>query len=549
MKSDIEIANETKLNDIKSIAEKIGLNKSNLICYGEKIAKVENVAIKKRGKVVLVTAVNPTPMGEGKTTVSIGLADGLRRIGTNASLALREPSLGPVFGVKGGATGGGYSQVAPMAEINLHFTGDIHAVTAANNLLSAMIDNSIFQGNPLNINPKRIVFTRCQDINDRALREIEFNAGTSKEPIYYKSGFVISAASEIMSILCLAKDLTDLKERLGNILVAFTHEGKPIFCRDLKAADAMAILLKEALKPNLVQTLEGTPAFIHGGPFANVAHGCNSVSATLTAATLSDIVVTEAGFGADLGAEKFVDIKCRAAGISPCAIVLVASLRALRFNGGASKEKAKDENIEFTKKGCDNIVAHIKNLKKTGVPVVVALNKFDSDSVGEINYVEQICQNEGVEFSVCECFKKGGEGAENLAKIVLELSNKDSKLNYYYDLNDPIETKIEKIAKNIYGAGSVEFSEIAKAKLNSLSDLALNLPVCIAKTQYSFSDDPQKIGRPSGFTFTVSDIEYRGGAGFVVAIAGSMLRMFGLPKVANAELMEIDGEGNIKGLY
>lgn len=549
MKTDIEIAESVILQPIENIAKKLGLEKDKLFCYGDNIAKVKSFERKKEGKIVLVTAINPTPMGEGKTTVAIGLADGLSRIGQNTALALREPSLGPVFGVKGGAAGGGYAQVAPMAEINLHFTGDLHAITAANNLLSSMIDNSIFQGNPLNINPEKIVFKRCLDINDRALRELTVNAGTANKPIIHKAEFVITAASEIMAIFCLATDIDDLKKRLGNILIAFNYDGVPIYAHELEAVDAMAILLKDALRPNLVQTLEGTPAFIHGGPFANVAHGCNSIIATKTAMSLADVVVTEAGFGADLGAEKFIDIKCQMTGIKPSVIVLVASVRALKFNGGAQKDILASEDLTALEKGSENIVAHIENLRKAGVPVVVAINRFVSDTDAELDLLRNICIKSGAELSLCECFSKGGEGAVDLANKVTRLIKEDSNLKFYYELNDDFKTKVEKLAKNIYGASKVDFAPLVDEKLAIYGDLINGLPVCMAKTQYSFTDNPTALGRPKDYTFAVSDIEFRAGAGYVVAIAGNMLLMFGLPKIPNACLMTLDKNGTIRGLY
>lgn len=550
MKTDIEIAKSVKLQPITEIAKKLKLKSENLFCYGEKIAKVkaENYS-GKQGKVVLVTAINPTPMGEGKTTVAIGLADALNKIGQSVAVALREPSLGPVFGVKGGAAGGGYSQVAPMVEINLHFTGDLHAITAANNLLSAMIDNSIFQGNPLNLNPDAIAFKRCLDINDRALRELTVNAGTLASPILHKAEFVITAASEVMAIFCLAKDIDDLKIRLGNILVGFTYDGKAVYARELQAVDAMTIILKDAILPNLVQTLEGTPAFIHGGPFANVAHGCNSIIATQTAMSLADIVVTEAGFGADLGAEKFIDIKCWKAGLSPSAIVLVASVRALKFNGGIAKTDLIKENLAALEDGSQNIVAHIENLKKTGIPVVVAINRFSTDSDAELDLLRNICVRYGAEFSICDCFAKGGNGAVDLATKVLKLSNNKAELKFYYDLNSDFKTKVESLAKTIYGAEKVDFLPKVDEKLALYGNLIDGLPVCVAKTQYSFSDNPTALCRPTNYTFVVSDIEFRSGAGYVVAIAGNMFLMFGLPKVPNASTMTIDSQGQITGLY
>ncbi|HKL93823.1 MAG TPA: formate--tetrahydrofolate ligase [Clostridia bacterium] len=550
MKTDIEIAQSVKLQPITEIAKKLKLKSENLFCFGEKIAKVkaENYS-GKQGKVVLVTAINPTPMGEGKTTVAIGLADALNKIGQNVAVALREPSLGPVFGVKGGAAGGGYSQVAPMVEINLHFTGDLHAITAANNLLSAMIDNSIFQGNPLNLNPDEIAFKRCLDINDRALRELTVNSGTLASPIFHKAEFVITAASEVMAIFCLAKDIDDLKVRLGNILIGFTYEGKAVYARELQAVDAMTIILKDAILPNLVQTLEGTPAFIHGGPFANVAHGCNSIIATKTAMSLADIVVTEAGFGADLGAEKFIDIKCRKADIQPSAIVLVASVRALKFNGGIAKTDLGKENLAALEDGSQNIVAHIENLRKTEIPVVVAINRFSTDSDAELDLLRNICVRYGAEFSICECFAKGGSGAIDLATKVLKVSNGEAKLKFYYELKSDFKTKVESLAKTIYGADKVDFSSKVDEKLALYGNLIDGLPVCVAKTQYSFSDNPTALCRPTNYTFVVSDIEFRSGAGYVVAIAGNMLLMFGLPKVPNASIMTIDSRGQITGLY
>lgn len=549
MKTDIEIAESKKLKHIEEIANSIGIGKENLYCYGNNIAKVTGCHGDKNGKVVLVTAINPTPMGEGKTTIAIGLSDGLSKIGKKSALALREPSLGPVFGIKGGAAGGGYAQIAPMAEINLHFTGDIHAITAANNLLASMIDNSIFQGNPHNIDKDRIVFKRALDINDRALREISVNGGTKAKPILHDDSFAITAASEVMAIFCMATDLMDLKERLGNILVAFTYDDTPVFAKDIGAESAMAILLKDALNPNLVQTLEGTPAFVHGGPFANVAHGCNSAIATKLARTYADIVVTEAGFGADLGAEKFIDIKCRMADIKPDALVVVASIRALKFNGGADRAELAKENVEALKNGSKNLVAHIENLKKSGIPIVVAINRFFDDSDEELETLRNICLEHGAEFSQCECFANGGDGAVDLAEKVVKATEKESKLNFYYNLEDDFKTKVGKLSKSIYGASEVEFLPKVDERIKLYGDMLNNLPICVAKTQYSFSDNPTLLGRPKDFKFTISDIELRNGAGFVVAMSGDMLLMFGLSKVPNAVNMEIDEKGNIKGLY
>lgn len=547
MKSDIEIAEAIVPQKIKDVAKKLGINENNLFCYGEYMAKVKSRG-DKNGKLVLVTAINPTPQGEGKTTVAIGLADGLSILGEKAALALREPSLGPVFGVKGGAAGGGYSQVYPMAEINLHFTGDIHAITAANNLLASMIDNHIFQGNVLEIDPNNIVFKRCLDANDRALRDITVSG--SNKSFEHKSNFVITAASEVMAIFCLATSLDNLKERLGNILVAYTFDGRPIYARQLQAEDAMTILLKDAFSPNLVQTLEGTPAFIHGGPFANVAHGCNSVQATYTALSYADVVVTEAGFGADLGAEKFFDIKCRNASLSPSAVVLVASIRALKLNGGMDKDNLGEENEECLIGGCQNLVGHVENLKKFGVPIVISLNRFPTDTDKEIDMIARLAEVMGVKFAVCDSYAKGGAGAVELAKVVKEtIETGKTDLKFIYDLNDDIKDKITKLAVEYYGAGSVEFSEQALKRLHQIEKLVKGLPVCVAKTQYSFSDDPTLLGRPTDFTFHVSDVEYRAGAGFVVVLSNSMLLMFGLPKVPNACKMTIDSDGKISGLY
>ncbi len=549
MKTDIEIAESVELKSIVEIAKSIGIEKDNLFCYGDKMAKVTGENGDKNGKLVLVTAINPTPMGEGKTTVAIGLADGLKKIGVNTLLALREPSLGPVFGVKGGATGGGFAQIAPMAEINLHFTGDLHAIESANNLLASMIDNSIFQGNPLNLDKNKIAFKRAMDINDRALRQIDVNGGTDANPIEHKSNFCITAACEVMAIFCLAKDLDDLKFRLGNILVGFTFDDKPVYARQLQAEEAMTILLKDAFNPNLVQTLEGTPAFVHGGPFANVAHGCNSIVATKKALSYADLVVTEAGFGADLGAEKFVDIKCRKAEIQPSAIVIVASARALKFNGGIKKENLKTENVEALKIGAENLVSHIKNIKKIGVPVVVAINRFFDDSEQELEVLREICLQNGAEFSLCECFAKGGEGSVDLAEKVLQAVQKENDFKFYYDTQKDFKSKVVQLATTIYGAKEVRFLPLVDEKLKLYGNIVDNMPICMAKTQYSFSDDATKLASPKDYVFTVSDVDFRSGAGFVVAIAGNMLLMFGLPKVPNACLMTIDKNGTIRGLY
>lgn len=535
MSTDIEIAKAAKLKNIKKIAKKIGLNKKDLIFYGDKIAKVNMPEFKKRGKLVLITAINPTPMGEGKTTVSIGLCDAFGKLGKRASLALREPSLGPVFGLKGGATGGGRAQIAPMIDINLHFTGDLHAITSANNLLCAMINNHVFQGNELKIDEKRILHRYCMDVNERALREIKI--------ANRNSGFDITAASEIMAILCLADNFEDLKRRLGNILIGYDLDGKALFAKDLKAEQAMAILLKDAFKPNLVQTLEGMPAFVHGGPFANIAHGCNSIVATKCALTLSDYVVTEAGFGADLGAEKFLDIKCRIAGIEPDAVVLVATVRSLKFNGGG-------ENMEALEKGIVNMVRHIDNIKeKFNLPVIVALNKFTTDTDEEIDFIKKECKKQGARFAVTEGWGKGGLGALELAEEVMIAIQQPSKLKFIYNFNDSIEEKINKIATEIYGAKDVSYSKEAKAAIADINSMGKsNLPICIAKTQYSFSDDAKKLGAPSDFTLKVKNIVLRSGAGFIVVECGAIMLMPGLPKVPAACNMSIDGE-EIKGIF
>lgn len=528
--NDIEIAYNARLQPITEIAKKIGIDRVH--CYGDYCCKVEPKN-SPQAKVVLVTAINPTPAGEGKSTVSIGLADGLNRIGEKAVLALREPSLGPVFGMKGGATGGGMAQIAPMDDINLHFTGDLHAITSANNLLCAMIDNSIYFGNPLGIS--KVTFNRCMDCNDRALRRIVINVGDGARD----DGFNITAASEIMATLCLAKDFDDLKLRLGRIIVGYSYEGKAVTASDIQAVEAMAVLLKDAVKPNLVQTLEGTPAFIHGGPFANIAHGCNSVIATQTAASYGDYVITEAGFGADLGAEKFFDIKCRTAGIDPSATVLVATIRAIKYGGGGD-----------IKQGIGNLLKHVENLTQVfNQNVVVAINRFTDDTEEEIAFVKNEVKKLNATCVLCECWAKGGKGAEELAKAVVDACQKPHKLMYSYDVADSIVQKIESVAKRVYGADGVVVTAKAKKAIERLSNEAHGLPVCIAKTQYSLSDDPKKLGRPQNFNITVKDIQYRAGAGFVVAIAGEILLMPGLPKVPNAVNMTIDNEGKIGGLF
>lgn len=529
MKTDIEIAYEAKPLPIEKVAEKLGID--NVYRYGDYVAKVSPVNNPK-AKIILVTAINPTPAGEGKSTVSIGLADGLNRIGKKTALALREPSLGPVFGMKGGATGGGMAQIIPMDDINLHFTGDLHAITAANNLLCAMIDNSIYFGNPLKIS--KVTFNRCMDCNDRALRNIVVAVGGNARD----DCFNITAASEVMATLCLAADFEDLKIRLGRIIVGYDYDGKPVTAKDIGANDAMAVLLKDAAKPNLVQTLEGTPAFVHGGPFANIAHGCNTVIATKTAASYADYVVTEAGFGADLGAEKFFDIKCRLSGIVPSCTVLVATIRALKYGGGGDLSK-----------GLGNLIKHVENIKNVfGQNVVVAVNRFTDDTEEEIKTVKDACAALGTEAVLCECWAKGGRGAEDIAHAVVAATKGKAKLNFCYDDNDTIVEKVEKVAKRIYGAKAVVFTAKAKKSLEKMGDGVNKLPVCVAKTQYSLSDDPKKLGRPEGFNITVRDVQYRAGAGFVVAVAGDMMLMPGLPKVPNAVNMRIS-DGKISGLF
>ena len=548
MKTDIEIAREVTLRPIGEIAAKLGLSDDEIELYGKYKAKVTRKPGEKKGKLILVTAINPTPLGEGKTTVSIGLADAFTLMGKKCCLALREPSLGPVFGIKGGATGGGYSQVLPMEDINLHFTGDLHAITAANNLLAALIDNHIKFGNELGI--KTISFRRAMDMNERSLRKIVLCAkgGADGEP--HEGGFDITAASEVMTTLCLAENVIDLKKRLASIIVGYTEEGKAVTAGDLGAEESMAILLKDAIKPNLVQTIGGTPALIHGGPFANIAHGCNSVIATKTALSLSDVTVTEAGFGADLGAEKFLDIKCRKAGLKPSAVVLVATVRALKYNGGVDKSALAGEDLSALRKGIVNLGAHIDNLTKVfNVPLVVSINKFATDTDKEIAFVENYCAERRVKAVVNECFLKGGEGAMDLAKEVLTAAEKEYELRFSYEMTDNLKTKIEKVARRIYGAADVTFSEAAAAKLKLAEEQGFGgFPVCIAKTQYSLSPDQKALGRPVGFTFPVTDVTVRGGAGFVVVECGSVMLMPGLPKEPNAYKMTINEDGVIDGL-
>lgn len=551
--TDIEIARNCKLQHIREISKNLGVADEDLELYGSYKAKVTSRPNAGRdAKLILVTAINPTAAGEGKTTVSIGLADALNLVGAKTCLALREPSLGPVFGIKGGATGGGYSQILPMEDINLHFTGDFHAITSANNLLCALIDNSIFQGNPLNIDPDRVVFNRALDVNDRALRGVVVNHNV-KDATEHSEKFNITAACEVMAVLTLADGLSDLKKRLGDILVAYTYGGKPIFARDLNAQESMAILLKDALHPNLVQTIGGTPAFVHCGPFANIAHGCNSVQATRLAMTYAPYTVTEAGFGADLGAEKFLDVKCRVSGLRPNAVVIVATVRALKLNGGADKNNLATEDLTALNKGMGNLLRHVRNIKEVyKLPCVVAINRFTSDSDCEIELVAKSVSNLGVDAIDCNVWGEGGKGAISLANKVIELCERDNgSFEFAYDDCDSVETKISKIATKIYGASNVEFSDKAKeslAALRSVVDVS-QLPVVIAKTQYSFSDDPKLLGAPSGFTLHVRDVEYRGGARFLVAIAGSMLLMPGLPSKPNAVGMTISDDGIIDGLY
>ena len=542
MLSDREIEASAKPQNIVKIGAKLGLGEEALETFGKLKAKIEpRLGSAPSANLILVTATNPTPYGEGKTTVTVGLSDGLARIGKRVCAALREPSLGPVFGIKGGATGGGYSQVTPSEDINLHFNGDFHAITSANNLIAAILDNHIHHDNALNIDPARVVFKRCMDMNDRSLREIEIGLEKSNK-FTRKDGFVITAASEIMAILCLATDLKNLKERVENIIVAYDKEGGLVRAKSLNCADAVCVLLKEAIKPNLVQTPEGTPVLIHGGPFANIAHGCNSVIATKTALNLAGYVVTEAGFGAELGAQKFLDIKCRTANLAPKCVVLVSTIRSLKYNGGCDKDGISQPNLEALKLGGENLKAHIENLKNFNQNVIVALNKFATDTDEEIAHVRALCEESGAEFSVCEGFLKGSEGTEDLAKKVAQICEKPAReINFTYDAGDPVKTKIEKIATKIYGAKDVVFSPRAQADLAEISRLGFDgLPVCVAKTQYSFSSDAKLLGRPKGFSFEVSALEIRGGAGFIVAVSGSTMLMPGLPKVPAAEQMKAE---------
>lgn len=555
MLTDIEIAQNAKMKDINEIAASLGISSDEIDPYGHYKAKIsdsvmERLKDKKDGKLILVTAVNPTPAGEGKTTVSIGLGEAMSQIGKKAIIALREPSLGPVFGIKGGAAGGGYSQVVPMEDINLHFTGDMHAITSANNLMCAMLDNSIQQGNELNIDPRRIQVKRCLDMNDRALRNIINSLGGKLNGIPREDHFCITVASEVMAILCLASDLFDLRERLGNILVAYTFDGQPVYCRDIKANGAMTVLLKEAIKPNLIQTLENTPAIMHGGPFANIAHGCNSVRATKTALKLADYTITEAGFGSDLGAEKFMDIKCRFAGLAPSCVVLVSTVRSMKYNGGVAKDNLKEENLEALKKGSVNLGAHIDNLKKFGVPVVVAINHFYADTQAEIDYIEQYCKEKGADFAVTKCFAEGGKGGTELAQKVVDACEKENNFHCLYDLDMPVYEKIETIAKEIYGADGVDYTKEAKAAIDEFIKLGADkMPVCMAKTQYSLSDNPKLLGKPENFRITVSSASLSNGAGFIVCQTGSVMTMPGLSKSPAAYRIDIDENGNTVGLF
>ena len=556
MKTDIEIAQEAKMVPIREVAAKLGIEEDDLELYGKYKTKLssdlwEKVKNNKDGKLVLVTAINPTPAGEGKTTISVGLGQALCRIGKKASIALREPSLGPCFGIKGGAAGGGYAQVVPMEDLNLHFTGDFHAITSANNLLAAMLDNHMQQGNALRIDPKQVVWKRCEDMNDRALRNIVIGLGSKMDGVVREDHFVISVASEIMAILCLANDMNDLKDRLGKIIVAYNYDGEPVTAKDLKAVGSMAALLKDAIKPNMIQTLEHTPAFVHGGPFANIAHGCNSVQATRLALKLSDIVVTEAGFGADLGAEKFLDIKCRMAGLKPDAIVLVATVRALKYKSGVAKTDLGQPDGEALKKGIVNLEKHIENLQKYDVPIVVTLNEFITDTKEELNFVKEFCESRGCAFAPAKVWEMGGEGGEALAyKVVETLETKESHYHPLYADDLSLKEKIETIAKEIYGADGVTYAPAAAKALQKIEAMGFSkMPVCMAKTQYSLSDNPKLLGRPQGFEVNIREVYVSAGAGFVVAITGSIMTMPGLPKVPAAEGIDVDENGKITGLF
>ena len=555
MLTDIEIAQQADIRPITEIAEKLGIEDDELELYGRYKAKLspkinERLADRKDGKLVLVTAINPTPAGEGKTTTTVGLGQAMALIGKKAVLALREPSLGPVFGIKGGAAGGGYAQVIPMEDINLHFTGDMHAITTANNLLCAIIDNHIQQGNELEIDPRRIIFKRCLDMNDRALRNIVVGLGGKINGMPREDHFIITVASEIMAILCLSNDLADCKRRLGNILVAYNFKGEPVFARDLGVEGAMAAVLRDALKPNLVQTLENTPVLVHGGPFANIAHGCNSVTATRLALKLGDYCITEAGFGSDLGAEKFFDIKCRSAKLTPSAVVVVATLRALKYNGGVPKDKTAEENTEALSRGLVNLGAHVENMKKYGIPVIVAINRFLTDTDAEIAVLADFCKTLGVEYSLSEVFAKGGDGGTDLAKKIVAACEQPSEFRYLYDEKLPIKDKIETIAKEIYGADGVDYTTQAEKQVKEIEALGQDkLPVCIAKTQYSLSDNPALLGRPKNFRITVRSLSLSSGAGFIVALTGDIMTMPGLPKSPAAYRIDVDRDGVISGLF
>ena len=556
MLTDIEIAKQADIKPISDIAEKLGISADELEFYGKYKAKLPLSLLKKYenkedGKLILVTAINPTPAGEGKTTVTVGLGEAMNRIGKKAVIALREPSMGPVFGIKGGAAGGGYAQVIPMEDINLHFTGDMHAITAANNLLCAIIDNHIQQGNELRIDPRRILFKRCLDMNDRALRNVVIGLGGKVNGVPREDGFMITVASEIMAILCLSSGIKDLKERLGSILTAYTYDGTPVYARDLNAVGSMAALLKDAIKPNLVQTLENTPALMHGGPFANIAHGCNSVTATRLALKLGDYCITEAGFGADLGAEKFLDIKCRCAGLKPSCVVIVATIRALKYNGGVPKTELSKENTVALKNGIVNLETHIENMRKYGLPVVVAINRFATDTEAEIETIEAFCKEKDVPVSLTEVFARGGEGGKELAeKVVKTIETKEAHFKPIYDEKLSIKEKLNVLAKEIYRAGDVVFTSNAEKAISEIEKLGKDkLPICVAKTQYSLSDDPQKLGSPKGFTLTVRDVRLSAGAGFIVALTGDIMTMPGLPKQPAAYKIDVDDYGNVSGLF
>lgn len=556
MKTDIQIAQEAELMHIKDVAASIGISEEELEFYGKYKAKLsdelwENVKDRKDGKLVLVTAINPTPAGEGKTTITVGLGEAFAKMNKKAIIALREPSLGPCFGIKGGAAGGGYAQVLPMEDLNLHFTGDFHAITSANNLLAAMLDNHIQQGNALGIDPRNIVWKRCVDMNDRVLRNIVVGLGNKMDGMVREDHFVITVASEIMAILCLADDLADLKRRLGRIIVAYTFEGNPVTADDLQATGAMTALLKDAIKPNMIQTLEHTPALVHGGPFANIAHGCNSVRATKLALKISDITITEAGFGADLGAEKFMDIKCRKAGLKPDAVVLVATVRALKYNGGVAKQDLREENLEALKKGIVNLEKHIENIQKYGVPVVVTLNSFVTDTEAENEFIRSFCEERDCEFALAKVWEKGGEGGIELAEKVLDtLENKESNFHVLYEDELSLTEKIEKISKEIYGANGVVYEPAAKKQLAKIEEMGFgHFPICMAKNQYSLSDDAKKLGRPENFDIHIREVYVSAGAGFVVALTGAVMTMPGLPKVPAANNIDVTDDGKITGLF